>query len=92
MSETRLLWRDVTKYRRDDQKREPQTFEAQAGPLRLVITRHIHHEPTDWVIHVGDERRVLSGNVSAMEARLYCETRAHEMARGVLKALGEVMS
>jgi hypothetical protein len=47
-----VIWKDITSYSRNEQTREPRTWEARAGHFRLIITKgHIHH-PNEWVLHV----------------------------------------
>lgn len=44
-----LTWKDVSSYSRGE-AHVPKTWKAQAGKLSLVVTRHIHYEPDDWLI------------------------------------------
>ncbi len=46
-----MLWKDISSYsQRDTSPRAPRTFELNLGGLRLCVTRHIHFEPTEWVL------------------------------------------
>jgi len=45
------MWKDITSYSQGDKKRNPTTFEAKEGLLRIVITcGHIYYKPK-WVMH-----------------------------------------
>lgn len=47
----KIEWKDETGYSRGDRTREPTTFAARCGPLKLVVTSgHIHY-PGRWVGH-----------------------------------------
>ena len=43
-----MSWKDISSFSKNDKDRTPTTFELQAGDVRLVVTRHIHH-PGAWV-------------------------------------------
>jgi hypothetical protein len=45
-----MEWKDRSSFSQGDKVRTPKTFEALAGGLQITVTRHIHHEPTDWVL------------------------------------------
>ena len=45
-----MEWKDISSFSQSDKVREPRTFEARFGALRIVVTRHIHHSATDWVL------------------------------------------
>lgn len=44
-----LNWKDTTSYARGD-KREPRTWRALAGPIAIVVTRHINYSPDQWLV------------------------------------------
>lgn len=46
-----MEWKDATSYIRGQVDRTPDTFSAQCGPMRLVVTSgHIYY-PGKWVAH-----------------------------------------
>lgn len=46
-----MEWKDTTSYSRGDKEREPKTFSATCGPLKLTVTKgHIYY-PGKWVAH-----------------------------------------
>lgn len=68
-------WRDVTSYSRGERERKvpPSSFELEVGKLKLVVTRHIHHDPTDWVMRMeGVFEAVLRGDKPAEFAQQSC--------------------
>jgi hypothetical protein len=91
MSAPKLKWKDATNYSRGDTERIPQTWEADLGGDRVVVTRHIHHAPTDWVVHAGRAATpiAIGGNVSAGAAQLWAEMFLRNQAKAVLRLLGD---
>ncbi|MBS1199190.1 MAG: hypothetical protein H6R18_2975 [Proteobacteria bacterium] len=45
-----MEWKDKSSFSQGDKVRTPKSFEARAGSLRITVTRHIHHDPADWVL------------------------------------------
>jgi hypothetical protein len=45
-----MNWKNITSYSRGDNERIPRTWELSIDPVRIVITRHIHHAPDVWVL------------------------------------------
>lgn len=77
-------WKDVSSYSRGDREKGvlPSSFELQVGKLRLVVTRHIHYDPTDWVLRMeGLFETTLTGNRTAEFAKANCLM----LARGYLR-------
>ena len=65
-----MKWKDTTSFSQGDELRIPRTFVAMAGSLKITVTRHIDHEPTEWVL-ICDPffRKVVIGNRTADEAK-----------------------
>lgn len=86
-----MKWVDGTSRMRGEQRQEPQTWLAEAGPIKLVVTRHIYNnDPTDWRIIVGDMRPVvIVGNQSADAAKQKCIELAREYAQSIIDALDD---
>jgi hypothetical protein len=83
-------WKDATSYSRGerDEKIAPRTYEMSVGKLRLVVTRHIHYDPTDWVLRMeGVFETTLRGDKTAEFAMHNCMMLARDYLR---KALDEV--
>lgn len=49
-------WKDVSSYSQSEirSERQVKSVELRIGKVRLVVTRHIHYNPTDWVASFGD--------------------------------------
>lgn len=45
-----MQWKDRSSFSQGDKVRTPKTFEARAGSFRICVTRHIHHDPAEWVL------------------------------------------
>ncbi len=45
-----MKWSDATSYSRKDTDRTPRAWLAKAGALRIVVTRHCHHDPDVWTL------------------------------------------
>ena len=80
------MWKDVTRYGRDDRARTPTTFELREGALRIVVTcGHIHYKP-QWVMHcpaLAIDTYALKKDVSKEQA----ETEAVEVVMARLSEL-----
>lgn len=71
-----MEWKDISSFSQGQKDRTPTTFEAKFGKLRLVVTRHIHHEPTDWLIRCDPFfAEVIHGDKSAGIAKQISEKR-----------------
>lgn len=47
-----MQWKDISTYKRGDKTREIRTVQLEvASGLRLVVTRHIHYAPDEWVLN-----------------------------------------
>lgn len=57
-----MKWEDVTTYTKSDKDRVPKSWEIRINDLRIVVTRHFYHDPTDWVLICEPfcERKVIS--------------------------------
>ncbi len=42
-------WKDITSYSRSDTDKTPKSWALKAGPFRLVVHRHIHYGPNQWL-------------------------------------------
>jgi hypothetical protein len=87
-----VKWEDVTSWsRRDDEKarKTPLTWQADVGPLRLVVTRHMHLAPTDWLIRCDglNINSDIGGNVSAAAAQAKLVALVERQLRDALKVL-----
>lgn len=83
-------WKDTTSWKQSDtaeDRKTPRTWEAWAGDWCLVVTRHIHCAPSEWMLRVGPFDRVLRGNATADEAKLACEQWARTKFQKALAAL-----
>lgn len=65
-----MQWKDISSHSQRDIDRTPKTFALNVAGLKLVVTRHIHHAPTDWVLKCAPwfEQKVIS-NGSADDAK-----------------------
>lgn len=45
-----IVWKDETTHYQGDKEREPRTWAAHAGDLKIVVTRHRDHEPDRWLL------------------------------------------
>lgn len=84
----KLKWVDETSYSRGDVERIPQTWAASCGSMRVVVTRHLHYEPTDWRIDFGATSFLAKGNISADEAKAKAEGHLVTYAKRILIDLG----
>lgn len=60
-----LIWKDVST-RSSNCNGEVKSLNAMVGKIKLVVTRHIHYEPTDWVVSFGEvisQRKLSSGTL-----------------------------
>ena len=65
-----MNWEDISSHSRRDKDRTPKTWELRLAGIRVVVTRHIHFEPDEWVMTCDPwfEQRSL-GRVDADEAK-----------------------
>lgn len=45
-----MEWKDETSYRQGDTDRTPKTWVLGVAGLRIVVSRHIHFAPDEWVL------------------------------------------
>lgn len=45
-----MQWKNTTTYSQGEKDRTPRTYEARAGVIRIVVTRHIHFDASAWVL------------------------------------------
>jgi hypothetical protein len=46
----KMKWKNTSSFSQSDKLRIPTTFVAEIGRLKITVTRHIHHAPTDWIL------------------------------------------
>jgi len=46
-----MNWKDTSSFSLGDKVRTPTTFTLIVSGLRVVVTRHIHAEPDEWLLH-----------------------------------------
>lgn len=46
----KIEWKDDTIYSQSDADRTPRTWTARVGDLKIVVTRHINHDPDRWLL------------------------------------------
>jgi hypothetical protein len=65
-----MQWKDISSHSQRDTDRTPKTWALNVAGLKVVVTRHIHHAPTDWVLTCEPwfEQKVIS-NGTADEAK-----------------------
>jgi hypothetical protein len=83
-------WKDVSSYSRGDREKgvPPSSFELAVGKLRLVVTRHIHYDPTDWVLRMeGIFETTLKGDRTAEFAKANCLMLARDYLRDATNAI-----
>lgn len=44
-----ITWKDISSHSQNEKDRTPKTWECRAGVFRLIVTRHIHYKPDQWV-------------------------------------------
>lgn len=70
-----MNWKDISSRSQGDKDRSPRTVQLEVGGLRIVVTRHVHHAPDDWVLNCEPwfrERKVGDGSLEdAKETALY---------------------
>lgn len=66
----RTKWKDISSYSRGDRDRTPHSWECKVAGIRLVVTRHIHHDPSDWLVRCGilPERVLKSKDIDDAKA------------------------
>lgn len=49
-------WKDTTSYGRGGPKpgEEPSAWQITLGTMRVVVTRHINHDPADWIMRCDE--------------------------------------
>ena len=66
------MWKDTTRYSRNDKERKQTTWTAESGPVCITVTcDHIHYRP-EWVMHclaVGVDTKHLSGCTGPEDAK-----------------------
>lgn len=82
-------WTDITSRSRGETDSTPRTWETRIGTLRLVVTRHIHHEPDDWVAvsEIFDKRQLTAKNID--DAKKEALELVREWCRAVMRDLGD---
>jgi len=45
-----MKWNDISSYSKNDQDSTPKTWESRFGGLNVVVTRHRHCAPDEWVL------------------------------------------
>jgi len=63
-------WKDITSYSQGDTNRTPGSWEMSVGSLRIVVTRHIDHDPTDWLLDFSDRRLIWLKNKDIDKAKV----------------------
>ena len=69
-----MKWVDVSTYSQSDKERLPKALSAQAGKLKIVLHRHFHYEPDDWLLTAEpffDKKVLKSKDVN--DAKKECE-------------------
>jgi hypothetical protein len=61
MPKKKPQWKDVTSYSQNDTHRIPASWELKVGSLSIIVTRYIHYNPDDWLLHCGEvfDRKLL---------------------------------
>ncbi len=83
-------WRDITSYSRNENKGEtpPRTFEMMAGRMRLIVTRHIAIDETDWQMEMqGVFITTLHGDRTAEFAKENCLMLARDYLRTAIEVV-----
>jgi len=83
-------WKDVSSYSRGDREKgiPPSSYELEVGNLKLVVTRHVHYDPTDWVLRMeGVFEKTLTGNITAGFAKANCLMLARRYLREAMDAV-----
>lgn len=70
-----MKWKDISSYSQGDREKKPRTVRLDVAGLKIVITRHIHNAPDDWVLNCEpwfNGRKVGDGALEdAKETALY---------------------
>jgi hypothetical protein len=77
-------WKDATSYSQGERAKNlpPRTYELKAGQTSLIVTRHVHHDKTDWVLRMeGFFETVLRGDKTAEFAMANCMMLARDYLR-----------
>ena len=46
-----MNWKNTSSYSRNDKDRTPHTWSLEPiSTLRIIVTRHVHFQPIDWVL------------------------------------------
>lgn len=81
-------WKDTSSFSQGDKVRIPATFTLLAGGLKVVVTRHIHAEPDEWVLNCEPWfRHTIVGKGSADEAKSAALALVRNKLRSTLVAL-----
>ncbi len=88
VSKTKLKWKDITSHGRDSIREcVPRILEANCGPMRVIVTRHIDYDPKDWLLRFGLNDRVLKGDLTVEAALLEAEKQLTTYFKRALAAL-----
>lgn len=44
------MWKDISTHSKSDEKRIPVSWEFSCKGIRVVVSRHIHHNPDVWLL------------------------------------------
>lgn len=81
------MWKDISSYWRG-KSHETQTFELDAGVLRIVVTRHVHY-PGEWVIRLNDSIPIISKHKQLENAKREALEMAHDRLSSALARVDE---
>lgn len=81
-----LNWKDISSFSHRDTNRETKTVEANAGVVRLVVTRHIDY-PGKWVVksELTGMRELKADHLD--EAKAEAVQRVKSVVEKILKSL-----
>lgn len=84
-----MKWRDTSSYSyADSHPRTPKSWSLLLKGLpSVVVTRHIHIAPDEWLVRVFDAEQVLKGNKTAEEAQRFAEAQVRAVLFDALAAL-----
>ena len=81
-------WHDITSWGRDDSeeiRKTPRTYSARIGEFRLTVSRHIHLDPSDWMISCYP----LFDSISVADAKPDSVLNAEQAQRLAFDLVGE---
>ena len=81
-----VMFKDVTSFSQGATDRTPRTFVAEAGDLRIVVTRHIDY-PGQWVLQCDPFFRVAINDCTAQYAQCQVLNLLKKHLTACLKAL-----